>query len=1547
MTLDKIKVSPEQWHLASPEIKIFVEELDTLMEEILASKDIERDYAAALQNNPTLKFHDFLIWYVNGFDTGGKINTLIERTKQEISQESSEDIGNLFDLVQFSLNPSAQEVINKVNNRETITPQEASLVAANSLSQENPEQTAAFFNEIARRGNEIKTFYGTDTVKESAKATRERQAIRRILKSRNEEFDMVIPGEKFRWQRAELRKLKRAFVGWFFTKGVGADNVDEVFLAMKNAYDDPTKDVTDNKMREDLGMETKYKNDRKEGRRLAKIGEFYKKFRQGDYDGQYIGRVFQLFEDQLTGDKTVATLYNENLSGKVTWLSDRRKDKEKNLQTLVDMKGTYDSATHKFIGLLADYDFNGKIDYADRGMRGGLAFEKAYQKARLNIIAREGKWAEADIAETDKKIIINLMSVLDNVIGNLPSSDDGELLLRKIKETKQNWNIDLFMQYIKTNITQMKMIQDAMKNSSLDPQRILEYGENAVSEYTQARKEALEHDETGLNEEEKEAIRFSVDEKLAEITTDARNNGFALGEVEREHLRTHMSAAVQNIVIQEKLHGGVGVGVTVPLFLKGLNFNVAAGVSGPDIAPIAGVSLSYDRKLWAWFATNTAVGVTSIAFIPFASQSFSKEWVRDPKKGTLNNKARSVKTIDLGVHGRVMLIGPLPISTVGIHAGRQRDKIAGINLNYNRIATEFKNLSEQLVTIQGNTYEERLAAVKAILATMGNSSGQETTDQDGNTSKKEKPTWKTSEASMTQAAQNILTGLSYLWKLDTPEAQAEAAARLTEYYANAWRNKSVEQVKWWLKGVDVGIDWVIGTMVFIPSLAVTFDKFWSTYYKDSEASREEVEQADLTGAGNILLNARKFKEQKSLDRTAPKIEQYELDYLNASLVNVFSWADQEQMQFDGDFIKIPASLYQKHNINIKLDQSMKDLVYYDDSEEKPYLYIPRGVPFRLLQNHGGSTTQTVLNIGSSNSKDAFNLLGAKTKEALQGAWFATQYNNLASFKENAKNIVDAQRITKDSLQTALRDITSQAQSQNMDIAQKLSQLEIKTYNSVTKVVRLSDDTVFKLDNDVEISMIGNDLIFKALNSQQWDLPSFIVKGKKTETVNPNDNLPSAFSFEYNESFNEDLSDLWSLERRNPGAYKTLMASLVIRGDGDTVNVDAAYDALKTLVASANATTSYRKNLPTIHGYIDQINGQANRETQESMKAFLVHKMAVVMAYSPNYEGKKISRLLGGRNSLYNNLISTTSLKGFDHSWFDKNVYNNIDTTETYNLKTNRQSHKNIVGMAAFYRNDKAWSTEATGFALAPLGDVSVYGKSWAEMLAVFDKQATEYNTIIAGVSDNVMKSNSYKTAIKTNISAYIKKLTEQETPPELSDNDLIQLLMWNTVNINNYGDVKIDVNAVAYGQAECWGNAGFGIQLNALTVSGQKGIIDQQGDLVASAAQSGMVWGGKLYINDLAAIGQAQRKASSFTLGFAFKTDLGKKQKTDEPTDWEIDTNPGGDDDWDGWDGTVDTNPGGDGDWDTGPNDTDSGGIDTWNWWNDTGDGTGGQTWGW
>ena len=282
---------------------------------------------------------------------------------------------------------------------------------------------------------------------------------------------------------------------------------------------------------------------------------------------------------------------------------------------------------------------------------------------------------------------------------------------------------------------------------------------------------------------------------------------------------------------------GLGVGVNMPLnqILKGLSLNLGTG-SSLDGQPFVGVSLAWNTEVAKWKTGNVSAGVnagTTLGVIPIYGFRAGVKQDLNVKKVLGNIDPTSLKSLSAG--GNVTMLGAIP--SWGVSAGFDKDKIGGIEKQYDHIKKEITPIIEKLLTKkEDGSYPDITATLKTLFNT-------------------------SSDAEIKKAAEN-LTSVIERTKADNLDPK-EAAQLIGQRYAESWKNNAVHGLPkgWRFTGASLGVQFLAG---FFPvaTLSATLTKYKNLSHSDSPESRARLQQSIDAGRGDV---SREFVKKQDFD----------------------------------------------------------------------------------------------------------------------------------------------------------------------------------------------------------------------------------------------------------------------------------------------------------------------------------------------------------------------------------------------------------------------------------------------------------------------------------------------------------------------------------------------------------------------------------------------------------------------------------------------------------------------------------------------------------
>ena len=201
------------------------------------------------------------------------------------------------------------------------------------------------------------------------------------------------------------------------------------------------------------------------------------------------------------------------------------------------------------------------------------------------------------------------------------------------------------------------------------------------------------------------------------------------------------------------------------------------------------------------------------------------------------------------------MLGPIP--SWGVSVGIDKDKIAGIEKQYDHIKKEITPIIEKLLTKdKDGNYPDITATLKTLFNT-------------------------SSDAEIKKAAEN-LTSVIERTKAENLDPK-EAAQLVGQRYAESWRNNAVHGLPkgWRFTGVSLGVQFIAGFLP-IATLSPTLTKYKNLSHSDSPESRARLQQSIDAGRG---------------DRTRESIQKQDFENIRNQLqaMNVLNPNDKLEM----------------------------------------------------------------------------------------------------------------------------------------------------------------------------------------------------------------------------------------------------------------------------------------------------------------------------------------------------------------------------------------------------------------------------------------------------------------------------------------------------------------------------------------------------------------------------------------------------------------------------------------------------------------------------
>lgn len=529
--------------------------------------------------------------------------------------------------------------------------------------------------------------------------------------------------------------------------------------------------------------------------------------------------------------------------------------------------------------LLTDTNFDGVRNHLDgRGTKRGDQIDLA-----IRIAQAEG---------------LSMDAIVNNIVSHLTKK--GEKFDGAAPVTA-----DSFAAWLRSDIKHARLVQSALMDTPENAVDIMRYGENALKNTLEAQK---------LTPEELKQIsdKINTDPATRELSQQARDTLMA-------NLSSYLLSKMKEPGVNANVNG-LGVGVNMPLnqILKGLSLNLGTG-SSLHGQPFVGVSLAWNTEVAKWDTGNVSAGVnagTTLGVIPIYGLRAGVKQDINTKKVLGNIDPTSLKSLSVG--GNVTMLGAIP--SWGVSAGIDKDKIGGIEKQYNHIKKEITPIIEKLLTKdKDGNYPDITATLKTLFNT-------------------------SSDAEIKKAAEN-LTSVLERTKADNLDPK-EAAQLIGQRYAESWRNNAVHGLPkgWRFTGASLGVQFLAG---FFPvaTLSATLTKYKNLSHSDSPESRARLQQSIDAGRGDV---SRESVKKQDFDNIRNQL----------AAMNVLNSNDKLEINQNWDLV-LSQSLLKKTGFKVKINENLKGYI----KSENGTLTIPAGVSYRFLTSARANGSFSELDIG--------------------------------------------------------------------------------------------------------------------------------------------------------------------------------------------------------------------------------------------------------------------------------------------------------------------------------------------------------------------------------------------------------------------------------------------------------------------------------------------------------------------------------------------------------------------------------------------------------
>lgn len=705
------------------------------------------------------------------------------------------------------------------------------------------------------------------------------------------------------WTEKELNKLQQAYLAYLESKKDNADTArwNRVMNALESGIingeksldviyqENVSKPISKKERRQ--GLEDEQWKYRLELAKDGKASEWKNNYMQEHgneiqdmqqnwlYEGYSGSEISQMTKDYLNDRFDAYTKKEWKKHLKEEEKNGIQKSDLGNFRILVDSIKDQ-SVDNQISALLTDTNFDGVRNHLDgRGTKRGDQIDLAIRMAQTEGLSMDA------IA---RNIVIHLHTKKgENFGGAVPGT------------------ADTFAAWLRSDIKHARLVQSALMDTPENAVDIMRYGADALKKTLEAQK---------LTPEELKQIedKINTDPATRELSQQARDTLMA-------NLSSYLLSKMREPGVNANVNG-LGVGVNVPLnqILKGLSFTLGTGAS-LEGQPFAWISVAWNTEVAKWKTGNVSAGVnagTTLGIIPIYGFRAGVKQDLNAKKVLGNIDPTSLKSLSVG--GNVTMIGLIP--SWGVSVGIDKDKIGGIEKQYDHIKKEISPIIEKLLTKkEDGNYPDITATLKTLFDT-------------------------SSDAEIKKAAEN-LTSVIERTKAENLDPK-EAAQLIGERYAESWRNNAVYGLSkgWRFTGASLGVQFLAGFFP-IATLSATLTKYKNLSHSDSPESRARLQQSIDAGRG---------------DRTRESIQKQDFENIRNQLqaMNVLNSNDILKMNDNWELV-LSLSLLNKIGFNVKINENLKGYI----KSENGNLIIPAGVSYRFLTSARANGSISELDIG--------------------------------------------------------------------------------------------------------------------------------------------------------------------------------------------------------------------------------------------------------------------------------------------------------------------------------------------------------------------------------------------------------------------------------------------------------------------------------------------------------------------------------------------------------------------------------------------------------
>lgn len=1158
------------------------------------------------------------------------------------------------------------------------------------------------------------------------------------------------------WTEKELNKLQKAYLAYLESKKDNADAArwNRVMNALESGIINGEKSL-DVIYQENVSKPIS-KKERKQGLKdeqwkfrleLAKDGkddEWKKNYKLQNRDEIYAMQQ-NWFDEGYSKDeisKMTEDYLNDRFDAytKKEWKKHLKEEQKNwiqksdlgNFRILVD--SIKDQGADKQISaLLTDTNFDGVRNHLDgRGTKRGDQIDLAIRMAQA-----EG---------------LSMDAIARNIVSHLTKKGekfDGAVPVKA----------DSFAAWLRSDIKHARLVQSALMDTPENAVDIMRYGEKALKNTLEAQK---------LTPEELKQIedKINTDPATRELSQQARDTLMA-------NLSSYLLSKMREPGVNANVNG-LGVGVNVPLnqILKGLSFTLGTGAS-LEGQPFAWISVAWNTEVAKWDTGNVSAGInagTTLGVIPIYGLRAGVKQDLNAQKVLGNIDPTSLKSLSVG--GNMTMLGAIP--SWGVSAGIDKDKIGGIEKQYDHIKKEITSIIEKLLTKdKDGNYPDITATLKTLFKT-------------------------SSDAEIKKAAEN-LTSVIERTKAENLDPK-EAAQLIGQRYAESWKNNAVYDLPkgWRFTGASLGVQFLAG---FFPvaTLSTTLTKYKNLSHSDSPESRARLQQSIEMGRGDVM--------RESLS---------ENDFVNIKnqlkAINVLNSSDKLEINQNWDLV-LSQSLLNKTGLNVKINKNLKGYI----KSENGNLIIPAGVSYRFLTSARTNGSFSELDIGYEQwSKNLQSLKVETLQDYLGSKDYALEQNiksleaALRSFNLENVEIREGERFKKSEVILFKNKIPIWPLKKDSGLAID-KDWNIKIINEKGKITQKKETKLKEIANPhselhTKVDQILNPDIIKQLEKLDDG------KGKRANYIN----------FMKSTKWGEQEVERWDSFREG---FITRLTDGELKGeskkeDGQLANYWHASEVFLSMLPEGK----YNEIRDAL-----KLNEKGTDFENPELATQIIDRIKAIFATIPDEQKnswENISKLAKSRDQQHKKYHKGMSVL---QSFVDPSLaINYVDLKDKPNgMKVPAVDKPNLIGFTAFYRINGG---EARGMSMTAYGQTKVLGDTFEV------KENDQKNKVQKWVVDNLTKYPVQQKMIKSSIENAIKTIDNQNKSISLSDQKITNLLKWESIDLWKK-KITLNTQIVKYFLAEC-ANESIGIQIDGITIEDSQQVEQQPTKMTFNASEA-------------------------------------------------------------------------------------------------------------